>query len=541
MRNVDGVRQVAEDSALSAHLRPWLRADNFAKICAETLRVDPNRRAMIADQREFSYGELDERARRFAGLVAAAGVKPGETVALATGNDWRFVESLLGTLMAGAVALLVNVKLGRETLGYIAGHSDTRMIVADASLGDRMDAMVEGSGSVRATLTIGEGRDGMDYDSALSSATAIDEARAVDPDSLALLMYTSGSTGRPKGCMLSHSNTWWQARSSARCMLMDRSDVGLVMGPLYHANALWAILYPMLFVGGSFVILRQFEPRRVLEAIDRYGITYTSGTPSMYSLLLADAEIDRFDVSSIQLLQCGSAPVPEELMTRIKSHFRCEVVETYGLTEAGANVLTPRWGIKKLGSTGLPVPDVELKITAPDQPETILGPGEVGELWSRSPANAIGYLHDPERTEERFWPDGWMRTGDLMRRDDQGYCFFCGRTDDMISVGGENVYPKEVETVVLTHPAVADVAVVPAAHAVKGSAPVAFVVLKPGRRATEDEIRQHFLDHGPAYAHPRRVFFTDSLPMSSTNKLDRASLRARAAELLPGGLDSKRA
>lgn len=526
---------------MSADLRPWLRSDNFAKICSETLRVDPNRRAMIADHREFSYGELDERARRFAGLVSATGVKPGETVALATGNDWRFVESLLGTLMAGAVALLVNVKLGRETLAYIAGHSDTRLIVADASLGDRIDAMVDGSGSVRATLTIGEGVDGIDYDGALASATAIGEARPADPDGLALLMYTSGSTGRPKGCMLSHSNTWWQARSSARCMLMDRSDVGLVMGPLYHANALWAILYPMLFVGGSFVVLRQFEPRRVLEAIDRYGITYTSGTPSMYSLLLADAEIDRFDVSSIQLLQCGSAPVPEELMTRIKSRFQCEVVETYGLTEAGANVLTPRWGIKKLGSTGLPVPDVELKITAPDQPETNLGPGDVGELWSRSPANAIGYLHDPDRTKERFWPDGWMRTGDLMRRDEQGYCFFCGRTDDMISVGGENVYPKEVETVVLTHPAVADVAVVPAAHAVKGSAPVAFVVLKPGRRATEDEIRQHFLDHGPAYAHPRRVFFTDSLPMSSTNKLDRASLRARAAELLPGGLDSKRA
>jgi acyl-CoA synthetase (AMP-forming)/AMP-acid ligase II len=525
---------------MTAPARPWLRTGNFGEVCADTLRIDPGRRAMVADGREFTYAELDGRARRFAGLLPDLGVKPGNTVAIATGNDWRFVECFLGTLMAGAVALLVNVKLGRETLAYISGHSEARLIVADAELGERITAMAEASPALAATLAIGEGLDAPDYDSALASAKPLDQAVSADPDALALLMYTSGSTGTPKGCMLSHSNTWWQARSSARCMMMDRSDLGLVMGPLYHANALWAILLPMLYVGGAFSILRQFEPRSVLKEIERSGVTYTSGTPTMYSLLLAHPEIDRVDVSSIKLLQCGSAPVPEELMTRIKDRFHCDVVETYGLTEAGANVLTPRWGIKKLGSTGLPVPDVDIKITVPDHPDRECEPGEVGELWSRSPANALGYLRDPERTAERFWPDGWMRTGDLMRRDEQGYCYFCGRTDDMISVGGENVYPKEVETVVLTHPAVADVAVVSAVHATKGSAPVAFVVLRPGATATEDEIKHHFLANGPAYAHPRRVFFTASLPMSSTNKLDRAALKARAADLLPEGLEARR-
>jgi long-chain acyl-CoA synthetase len=520
--------------------RPWLRAANFGEICAEPLRIDPGGQVMSADGLNFSYAQLNERARRFAGMLPGLGVRPGDTVALATGNDWRYVESLLGTLMAGAVALLVNVKLSRDTLAYIAGHSDAKLIVADAGLGDRVEAMVQGAPRLKATLTIGEGLDGVDYETALDAARPVDGAHPTDPDSLALLMYTSGSTGRPKGCMLSHSNTWWQARSSARCMLLDHSDKGLVMGPLYHANALWAIMLPMLFVGGSFTILRQFERREVLEAIERHAVTYTSGTPSMYSLLLADPEIDRFDVSSIQLLQCGSAPVPAELMSRIRDRFKCDVVETYGLTEAGANVLTPRWGIKKLGSTGLPAPDVEIKITAPDDTARECGPGEIGELWSRSPANALGYLHEPQLTAERFWPDGWMRTGDLMRRDEQGYCYFSGRTDDMISVGGENVYPKEVETVVLSHPAVADVAVVPAVHAVKGQAPVAFVVLKAGATATEDDIKRHSLDHGPAYAHPRRVFFVDSLPMSSTNKLDRSALKIRAGELLPEGLESKR-
>jgi long-chain acyl-CoA synthetase len=295
----------------------------------------------------------------------------------------------------------------------------------------------------------------------------------------------------------------------------------------------------MLYVGGRFAVLQQFERRAVLTAIQQHRVTFTSGTPSMYSLLLADPQIEAFDVSSIQLLQCGSAPVPEELMARIKSRFRCDVVETYGLTEAGANVLTPRWGIKKLGSTGLPVPDVEIKITEPNDPAQVCGPLEMGELWSRSPANALGYLHAPELTAERFSADGWMRTGDLMRRDEQGYCYFCGRTDDMISVGGENVYPKEVETIVLTHPAVADVAVVPAVHEIKGHAPVALVVLKAGANASEDEIKRHCLERGPAYAHPRRVFFTDALPMSSTNKLDRAALKQWVSEMLPNGVGSR--
>jgi long-chain acyl-CoA synthetase len=510
-------------------------APNVGDLPAETVRLDSGRPAVIAGGRELRYGELDERARRVAGLLREAGVAAGETVALALGNDWRFVEVLLGTLRAGAVALLVNVKLGPETLGYIAEHSETRVIIADGRLGPRLSAMAGAARTLRATLVTEPDGAGDDYERALAAATPAARSHPAGPDDLALLMYTSGSTGRPKGCMLSHSNTWWQARSTARTMLLDRADRGLVMGPLYHANALWGILLPMLFVGGSVVILRDFDRRQVLRAIHEHRVTFTSGTPSMYALLLGDPGLSQFDLSSISLLQCGSAPVPEELMVRIKAAFKCEVVETYGLTEAGANVLTPRWGVKKLGSTGLPVPDVEIRIVRLDDPDRDCAPGEVGELWSRSPANALGYLKAPELTASRFTPDGWVRTGDLMRRDEQGYCYFCGRIDDMISVGGENVYPKEVETILLTHPAVANAGVVSVSHAVKGEAPVAFVVLKPGAKATEEELKAHFLARGPAYAHPRRIFFLDRLPISSTNKLDRGALKRRANELLPGG------
>jgi long-chain acyl-CoA synthetase len=518
--------------------RPWVRTPNFGDVVAEAAALYPARTAAISDGFELDYGGLDRRAGRVAGFVGDS-VGRGDVVALAMGNDPRFVEALLGVLRAGATALLVNTKLGTETLTYIAGHSEVRLVLSHERLERVEHALLDGAPAGCRCVRLGGDSDV--YEDAIGDRDPR-ASTAVDPDDLAILMYTSGSTGLPKGVMLSHSNTWWQARSDVRTMLMDWADRGLVMGPLYHANALWAILLPMLYVGGSVVVLPEFDPARVLESIDRHGITYMSGTPSMYSLLLAQAERGDYDVSSIELLQCGSAPVPEELLARILGRFpRAELVETYGLTEGGANVLTPRWGVKKLGSTGLPVPDAEIRVVDPADAARDCEVGEIGELWTRSPANALGYLKDPERTAEKFVGDGWLRTGDLFRRDEQGYCFFCGRTDDMISVGGENVYPKEVETIILTHPAVADVGVVPAVHPVKGEAPVAWVVLKPGAAATEDELRQHFIANGPAYAHPRRVFFLDTLPVSGTNKLDRNALQERTKQELPDGLSDRTA
>jgi long-chain acyl-CoA synthetase len=515
--------------------RPWMRAANFAQVADRAVALAPEQIALIESDIRLSYAELDRRARAFAALLTERGVGRRDVVALATGNSWRFVEALLGTLRLGAVALPLNVRLGREVLAYILEHSETKLVIAT----EQQSSRIEGPDRVVIDDAYEAALATASYDAALAAAGQSDRPAAVDavaPDQLAMLLYTSGSTGRPKGVMLSHSNTWWQARSMARTMLHDEHDRGLAMGPLYHANALWLILLPMLYAGGSVVILPEFDAGAALRAIAAHGVTYTSGTPSMYTLLLSHPELERCDLGSIELLQCGSAPVPPELLRLMVEHFRCEPVETYGLTEGGANVLTPRWGVKKLGSTGLPVPDVEIRVVAPDDRQRDCAPDEVGELWTRSPANALGYLHDPATTAERFLAGGWLRTGDLMRRDEQGYCYFCGRIDDMISVGGENVYPKEVESVLLSHPAVRDAGVVAAAHPLKGQAPVAFVVLEAGRDASESDLRHHALTTGPAYAHPRRVFFLDALPLNATNKLDRGELQRRAAELLPQGL-----
>ena len=517
-------------------------SSNFGELALVAATLYPEKPALVQDDVSLTYGALEERTRRAASLFASLGVGPGVAVVLLFPNDWRFAECLLGVLRAGAVAVPANIKLGADTLAYLAGHSEATVLVVHESLLDKALEVLKSAPTIRHTLVVGgDAPFAVAYDEALAQTSPEFATVAVEPDTLALLMYTSGSTGVPKGCMLSHANKWFQARSSARVMLHDEHDRALVMGPLYHANAFWACMLPMLFVGGSLVILPGFDPVPVLQAIDAHRPTYTSGTPSMFSLLLEERDaLAALDVSSIELLLCGSALVPEELMSALTAQFDCDVVESYGLTEGGANVVTPRWGIKKLGSTGLPVPGVEIRVIDVDDPDRDCPPGEVGELWSKSPANALGYFKDPQTTTAKFTPDGWLKTGDLVRRDEQGYVYIAGRRDDMINCGGENVYPKEVETILLQHPSVADVCVVPAAHSVKGQAPVAWVVPR-GSSVTEQEIKDFFLQRGPAYAHPRRVFFLDKLPLSSTNKLDRGKLEADVRELLPRGLGSNRA
>lgn len=512
--------------------------DNVGELIWRACALRPGEIALETPSDErLTYAQLEDRAQRVARMLDVA---PGDRVLLFFPNDARFVECLLGTLRAGAVAVLANVRLGADALAYIADHCEAEVLIAHADLADKVEAVRRAAPRLRRILAVGgEIATADPYDAAVASTPPGFQTHAVDPGDPALLMYTSGSSGRPKGCLLSHATTWWQARSSARIFHLDERDKALIMGPLYHANALWAGLLPMLYAAGAATILPGFTPSAVLAAIDRFRPTYTSGTPSMFSLLLAAHEADGgADLSSLQLLVCGSAPVPEELMARLIERTGADVVESYGLTEGGANVITPRWGIKKLGSTGLPVPDVEIRVVDIEDPERDCAPGEVGELWSRSPANLIGYLKDPELTAERVTPDGWLKTGDLVRRDDQGYVYITGRRDDMINCGGENVYPKEVETILAAHPDVAEVCVVAAKHAVKGEAPVAWVVPRAGRKPAEDELRAWFLERGPAYAHPRRVLFLDALPMSGTNKVDRAALTEDAARRFPEGVQS---
>jgi acyl-CoA synthetase (AMP-forming)/AMP-acid ligase II len=343
---------------------------------------------------------------------------------------------------------------------------------------------------------------------------------------IAMLCYTSGSTGVPKGVPLTHGGISWCARTMRKAMLLGPEHRCLLAVPLFHANATTCGLWPMLEGGGSVVIQRDFDTAAVLRGLSEHGCTYTTGVPAMYKLMLRERElIESLDFPALQFVLCSSSEVPEALLREFEEVFGVPMIEGYGITEGGPMVLSnPRWGATKPGTSGIPLPGVELRISDREDPTIDAAQGEIGELLVRSPGVTPAYHNLPELSAERLLDGGWLRTRDLVRRDEQGYVKVVGRVDDMIICGGENIYPTEIENRLIAHPDVSDVAVVSRADEIKSQVPVAFVVAKAGTTINAEVIKQYALDTGPAYQHPRAVYLIDELPLTAAKKVDRSQL-----------------
>jgi acyl-CoA synthetase (AMP-forming)/AMP-acid ligase II len=281
------------------------------------------------------------------------------------------------------------------------------------------------------------------YEAVLAAATPTRARRATAFDEVCMQPYTSGSTGKPKGVLLTHGGQLWNADIMRKALLADDTERALIAVPLYHKNAMAGAVKPFLLAGGSLVILPGFDALEVIRAIARFKVTYLTGVPAMYKMILAEKEaLGRHDVSSVRYAVCGSAEVPEELLDEFRRVFGAPIGESYGLTEGGpVPIVNSRWGLKKRNSCGLAFPGCDVKLV--DEADREVGVDEVGELVTRNPGLAKGYWKLPEATAKKF-RGGWLYTGDLMRRDADGYYYFLGRRDDMINVAGENVYPKEV-------------------------------------------------------------------------------------------------
>lgn len=487
---------------------------------ADAVQLGPDRLALAQADMTLTYAQLDERADRVAGWLLEAGVVPGERVALMWSNDVRYVETFLGVMRAGAVAVPLNIRQTDEILDHVVADAGCVGILTGPIEADRASDVGERAPQCR--FVAGSAQ--------LQAADRLAAPVAFDPADVCMQPYTSGSTGKPKGVPLTHRGQVWCADVLRKCYLFDESDVALLAAPLFHKNAAMT-LKAILLAGGACVVLPGFDPVAVLRAVDTHRVTYLSGVPAMYRMLLSEhEELARCDVSSVRFASAGSAPVTVDLLEEFGRVFGAPIVEGYGLTEGGPDVLlTPRWGINKLGSVGIPIPDCEVQLRAEDRVGEV-PVGEVGELWVRNPGITPGYHGLPEVTAERI-RDGWLATKDLMRRDEDGYFYFVGRADDLINVGGENVYPKEVEQLLLRHAGVGDVAVVGAPHPVRGSVPVAFVVASRGQPATAEELTAFFHTVGPHYAYPRRIEFIEALPLTGAGKVDRTALEARALEL----------
>jgi long-chain acyl-CoA synthetase len=420
-------------------------------------------------------------------------------------------------MRAGFVAVPVNFKFPRETIHFIIGDAGAKLVFCDAARAADCPQDI-----ARVTF-------GAEFDAFLDPGPF----QAVTPrkDEPAMFLYTSGSTGTPKGVVLSHQSHIWVVETRLAPGL-DRHRY-LIAAPLYHMNAL-ALAKLACAAHATIVLLPQFDARAYIAAIGQYRCTWLTAVPPMIAMMLRERDLlARTDLSSIEFVRMGSAPVSSSLMAALHAALpRAAVTNAYGTTEAGPVVFGPhpRGLPQPQLSVGYPHPKVALRLV-----DGANRNAEQGVLEMKCPAMMLGYHNRPD-VAVPITPDGFYITGDVFRRDADGFHYFVGRIDDMFVSGGENIYPADVERMLERHPDIAQAAVVPVEDAIKGQKPVAFVIRKPGHALDDESVKRFALKHAPAYQHPRFVWFIDELPLASTNKLDRAALQKIAQERIAGKL-----
>ncbi len=462
----------------------------------------------------ISYRELDVLCNAVARGLAHTGLKPGDRINILSFNRIEFVTALLSGMHTGIIPVPINIKLATSTITFILKDYNAQLAFTKPAFRHLIPTDLH-------IIEFDNNHDTFEHFINPNVFTAYEPA----PDSVAVQPYTSGSTGRPKGVLLTHYGQNWSRRVLAWSRGTTARDVILVAAPLYHKNALNAIKQG-LTAGATLPLLPQFNVERYLDAIGRYRCTVISGVPTMMAMVLAQKQrLAATDVSSVRTMMMGSAPASRQLLAGLEHYFpHAEPLVVYGVTEGGPIPLGPHpAGMPRPpGSIGIPYASTEAKLIGSANPDK-------GELIIRNPDVLLAYHNLPEETA-RCIKNGWYHTGDICRRDADGFYYFIDHSDDRFTSSGENIFPIEIETLLERHPAMHQALMLPFDHELKGQMPYAFVVLHAGRSASEDELKAFALANGPAYQHPQRVFFLERMPLASTNKIDRDLLRLWIAD-----------
>jgi long-chain acyl-CoA synthetase len=494
---------------------------NLAEFLVETAARQPERPALRTGPDVVSYAELDERSARAAALLRSEGVRPGDRVALMLPNVAEFVDLYYGALRAGAIVVPLNPLLKERETAYHLTDSGAVLLF------EWHQAPGEGAQGAAAAGVRRVAVEPSSFAALLAGHEPSAEVAGTADDEVAVLLYTSGTTGKPKGASLTHGGLRHNTEVvKARVTRMTSDDVVVGCLPLFHIFGQICAMSVAVRSGASLTLVPRFDPGTVLDVIARDRATVFEGVPTMYAALLqhpTDA-----DVSTLRMCVSGGASLPVEVLHGFEERFGCAVLEGFGMSETSPVVTfnhldRPR----KAGSIGTPIQDVEVRLL--DDNGRDVDTGEIGELAVRGPNLMKGYWNRPEETAITI-PDGWLRSGDLARRDEDGYLYIVDRKKDMIIRGGYNVYPREIEEVLHEHPAVALAAVVGVPHQELGEEIAAAVVLRPGAQATPEELQVFVKDRVAAYKYPRTVWLMDQLPMGPSGKILKRDISAPAAD-----------
>jgi len=500
---------------------------NFANIID---RHPESSTALISQGRVTTYGQLKRQVEELRGGLVRAGLEPGDRLAIATANTWFFVVSYLATLGVGGVAVPLNPQSPPVELERELAATGARMAVVgprgrDSFAGvDRMAVDLE-----RVLVPEGVRLDAAEpFEELFGGDPAPCVARDEADD--AVLMFTAGTAGARKAARLSHGNLLanLQQVTSHPGLARQGDDVGLGVLPLFHIFGLNAVLGLALYSGSSVVLLERFDPASSLEAIRDHGVTVIAGAPPMFGAWAAVPDTDPSSMASVRLAVSGGAPLPDEVADAFRARFDKPIWQGYGLTETAPIVSSSLVGGEpRRGSIGLPLPGIDVRLVDPEGEDALAG--DPGEVWVRGPNVFPGYWNDPDATALVLTDDGWLKTGDIAVTDDDGYLYLVDRAKDLIIVSGFNVFPAEVEEVLLEHPGIADAGVVGVSHPYTGEAVKAFVVAKQGRHLEEDEVIEFCAERLARYKCPSSVSFVDEIPQGLVGKVLRRALQA-----LPG-------
>src|ERR1022692_550255 len=485
---------------------------NLGSVLQQAAAEHADRPAVRMDDLVLSYAQLRDAAGRVTSLLSSLGISPADRVAVMLPNVPAFPIVFYGTLGAGAIAVLMTPLLKSREVAYYLGDSGAKILFAwHAAAAEAAKGAAETGARV---IEVNE----PDLAALLAGLAPVPASTDQAGDDDAVILYTSGTTGRPKGAELTHANLTGNAGLTAATLLNAGPD-DVVMGclPLFHVFGLTCGLNATIIGGGTLTLLPRFDPGKALEIVGRDKVTIFEGVPTMYAAMLHHPAHAQAEVSSLRTCISGGAAMPMEIMRGFEQTFGCMILEGYGLSETSPVASFNHPGqVRKPGSIGTPVEGVEMRVVDVDGGD--LAAGVIGEIAIRGHNVMKGYWGKPDATAEAI-PDGWLRTGDLAKVDDDGYFYIVGRKKDLIIRGGYNVYPREIEEVLHEHPAVAEVAVVGIPHVELGEEIGAAVQLKPGATATPDELRAFASERVAAYKYPRHVWLVHMLPKGPTGKI----------------------
>ena len=464
---------------------------------------------------EITYSSFQQVSNRVGNALIEMGLRKGDRVILLMPKSMEQVIFHIGVQKAGAISVILNPGFKKEEMTYFLKDTDAKIVV-----GKKEEALIRTIDERRLILSVDTERP-FDQDKLFpeySSQISGRESTSQDP---ALLIYTSGTTGQPKGAILTQRNLVQDAKNIIHIWEITERDVLCHALPLFHVHGLCFALHTALIAGAKIVMFDEFSPETVIDILSRQegelACTMFMAVPTMYLRMINRMDKKKQNFSHLRLLASGSAPLLPKDFEKIREVFGKEPVEREGMSETGMNFSNPLQGAKKSGSIGLPLPNVEIRIVNPETFQD-LDIGEVGEIWLKGPNVTPGYWRKPRETESVF-ANGWFRTGDLGKKDKDGYYYITDRLKHIIISGGENISPKEIESVINQHPQVLESCIVGISDEKWGEKAVAAVVLKPGAIPTTKEIQDHCKKHLLDWKCPKEVFFVKELPRNRMGKV----------------------